>query len=127
MLRHFFIRLDGKYQKIPFDDIRYVEACKNYIRIVTGVKSYMVLITMKQIERVLPQNIFCRIHRSYIVSLNFINAFDHELVYLDGIDLPLSAQFLESLQHKVYIVTSELRSKPVLSNVHISTRISATG
>ena len=127
MLRYFFVRLNGRYQKIPFDDIRYVEACKNYIRIVTGAKSYMVLVAMKQMERILPQNMFCRIHRSYIVSLNFINAFDHELVYLDGIDLPLGEHFLESLHSKVYIVANELRGQPSFSKVHIAPMLSVTG
>jgi two-component system, LytTR family, response regulator len=120
MYKYFFIRLDSKYQKIQFDEIKYVEACKNYIRIVTTKKAHIVLITMKQIERVLPSNLFCRVHRSYIVSLNYINAFDHELVYMDGIELPLSVPFQKPLQNKVMIVTSVLRCrKPVFSNVRV--------
>ena len=125
MYKYFFIRVDSKYQKIQFDEIKYVEARKNYIRIVSTKRSYVVLITMKQIERVLPTNMFCRIHRSYIVSLHHINAFDRELVYMDGLELPISGAFQSTLQNKVMIVFCELRyKKGILSDVKLPQMLS---
>ncbi len=90
MLNFFFIRTDNKYVKVNFHEINYVEACGNYVRIVTPNKSFIVLLSMKQMEKVLPCKLFCRVHRSYIVALNSITAFDHELVYLDNKHIPLS-------------------------------------
>ena len=75
---------------------------------------------MKQLERVLPSHMFCRVHRSYIVSLAYITAFDHELIYMEGMEFPLSSQFQETLQNKVMIVTSELRKRKTLfSNIRV--------
>jgi DNA-binding LytR/AlgR family response regulator len=111
MLHSFFIRIDGKYQGIAFDDIHYVEACKNYVRIVTATQSFLPHVTMKQVEEQLPLNLFCRIHRSYIVSLNKITAFDHEFIYLKKVQLHLGPQYFELLKSKLLIICSEVKNK----------------
>ncbi len=58
----FFIREKGKYVRINFQDVIYVEGCKNYLRIVTVCKAYLVLLTMKKLEQVLPSHSFRRVH-----------------------------------------------------------------
>ena len=121
MLNFFFIRTDNRFVKVNFHEISYVEACGNYVRIVTANKSFIVLLSMKQMEKVLPCKLFCRVHRSYIVALNSITAFDHELVYLDNKHIPLSDYYKNLLQEKVMIVLSEVRHQPKLSNVSIET------
>ncbi len=121
MLNFFFIRTDNKYVKVNFHEISYIEACGNYVRIVTTNKSFIVLLSMKQMEKVLPCKLFCRVHRSYIVSLNSINAFDHELVYLDNKQIPLSDFYKNILQEKVMIVLSDVRNQHRLSNVLVET------
>src|SRR6266536_1728626 len=119
MLNFFFIRTDNKYVKVNFHEISYIEACGNYVRIVTTNKSFIVLLSMKQMEKVLQCKLFCRVHRSYIVALNSIAAFDHELVYLDNKQIPLSDFYKNILQEKVMIVLSEVRGQPKLSNVSV--------
>ncbi len=123
MLNFFFIRTDNKYVKVNFHEINYVEACGNYVRIVTPNKSFIVLLSMKQMEKVLPCKLFCRVHRSYIVALNSITAFDHELVYLDNKHIPLSDFYKNRLQEKVIIVLSDVRNQPKLSNVPVTSLI----
>jgi DNA-binding LytR/AlgR family response regulator len=66
---------------------------------------------MKQMEEYLPQNLFCRIHRSYIVSLNKIEAFDHEYVYLKKMQLYLSPQYFDVLKTKLIIICSDCKQK----------------
>jgi DNA-binding LytR/AlgR family response regulator len=122
VIREFFVKLDGRFQKIRFEDIQYVEAFKNYVRIITSKKIYVVLITLKQMEGVLSSNLFCRIHRSYIVSVSHITAFDQELVYLEGKELPLSTQYHPLLSSKVMIVISELRRKPNPSQLQLHSK-----
>ena len=113
MLQSFFVRHGGKYHRILFDDIIYIEACKNYVCIVTMTQNYSSHVTMKQVEETLPQNLFCRIHRSCIVSINKIQAFDHEFVYLNKQRLPLGPQYVEILKNKVLIPFNELSKKGI--------------
>ena len=69
MLNFFFIRTDNKYVKVNFHAISDVEACDNYVRRYTmhANKSFIVLLSMKQMEKVLLCKLFCRVRRSYIV------------------------------------------------------------
>jgi DNA-binding LytR/AlgR family response regulator len=100
----FFIRNAGKFERIAFRDILYVEACKNYSKIVTEKKSYIVLVTMKKVESALPFHLFCRIHRSFIVSMENISAFDNNSVYLSNREIPIGDQYRNHLEKRVLIV-----------------------
>ena len=76
MFTSFFARVNGKFQNITVDHIQYIEANKNYVRIITDASSYVIHATLNTIEQQLPPNLFCKIHRSYIVAVNKIVAFD---------------------------------------------------
>jgi len=102
----FFIRVPGKYIKLDFRDILYTEGCRNYIRIVLESRVYVVQITMKRIEQILPATQFCRIHRSYIVSLAQILEFDAGTVYLKNRMLPIGDQYKGILEKKVLIANT---------------------
>ena len=108
MQKFFFIRLDGKYVKINFSDIQYVEGCKNYLKIVTERKNYLVLITMKRMEQLLPSHLFKRVHKSYIVSLDGITEFDGNTVYLKDKELPIGHLYKEILEKSVLIAQNEI-------------------
>lgn len=114
MSNDFFVRCDGKYTRIDIRDICYIESLDNYVRIVTASKNYMVLISLRQLEEELPSSHFCRIHRSFIVSLSHISSFDHEAVTLVGKEIiPISPVFKHALQGKVRVLVSDTRSQAV--------------
>ena len=116
MQNFFFIRAAHRYQKIQLGDILYIEACKNYVSVVTEKKSYMVLVSLKQLERMLPSEQFCRVHRSYIVSLDRADGFDQESVFLNQVMIPVGEQYREKLKNSVQILVSETRSAIKLSS-----------
>jgi DNA-binding LytR/AlgR family response regulator len=103
MQNFFFIRMDGKYVKINLNEIIYVEGCKNYIKIITDLKSYMVLITMKRMEELLPASLFQRIHKSFIVSLERVIEFNTESVYLKNKELPIGHLYKGAIERVVVI------------------------
>ena len=103
MQNFFFIRLDGKYVKINFSDIVYVEGCKNYIKIITDLRSYLVLITMKRMEEILPASLFQRIHKSFIVSLEKVLEFNRYSVYLKNKELPIGHLYKGVIERAVII------------------------
>jgi DNA-binding LytR/AlgR family response regulator len=70
----FFVKADKKLIKINFDDILYIEGLKDYVIIRMETGRVITLQTMKSLEERLPQNVFRRIHRSYIINISKITA-----------------------------------------------------
>lgn len=69
-----FVKSDKRLVKIHFDDIIYIEGLKDYVIIRQANTRVITLQTMKSLEAKLPDHIFKRIHRSYIVNIDKINA-----------------------------------------------------
>jgi DNA-binding LytR/AlgR family response regulator len=69
-----FVKADKKLVKIKFDDIVYIEGLKDYVIIRMSEQRIITLQTMKSLEQKLPRQLFQRIHRSYIVALDKIEA-----------------------------------------------------
>ena len=97
---YFFVRADNQNAKIIIDEILYVEAMSEYIRIhFKEGKSLMTFMSIKLMMETLPNDRFMRIHRSYITSLENIKSFRRSEVELnDGTVLPVSATYKEELQ-----------------------------
>lgn len=107
------VKVDLMTRNIKIDDIGYIESEGDYIRIHTvDGQSYMTLMTMKKMEKMLPFDIFCRVHRSYIVNVDRVAALkNRKLLVLDQL-IPLAdsckAAFFEILSHKM-VVLSEMQ------------------
>ena len=69
-----FVKADKKLVKVNFSDILYIEGLKDYVIIRMNESRVITLQTMKSLESKLPSQTFRRIHRSYIINLNKINA-----------------------------------------------------
>lgn len=70
----FFVKADKKLVKVNFEDILYIEGLKDYVIIRQKESRVITLQTMKSLEAKLPDHMFKRIHRSYIVNLGAIDA-----------------------------------------------------
>ncbi len=62
----------GKFFKVDYKDIDYIEGMKNYVAIICGSKKIVSLLNIKDIEEKLPAQQFIRVHKSYIVSISKI-------------------------------------------------------
>lgn len=71
---YFFVKADKKLVKVDFQDIVYIEGLKDYVIIRQNEGRVITLQTMKSLNQRLPDNQFQRIHRSFIVNINKINA-----------------------------------------------------
>ncbi len=76
--RSAFIKVDGEFRNIEFDDILYVAGLKDYVTVhlQSNDQPLVTHITMKAVEDLLPAEKFMRVHRSYIVALDKISAID---------------------------------------------------
>ncbi|MEO1258007.1 MAG: LytTR family DNA-binding domain-containing protein [Bacteroidota bacterium] len=69
-----FVKADKKYVKVKFSEVLYIEGLKDYVIIRTEKGRVITLQTMKSLEQKLPQKMFKRIHRSFIVNIDQIQA-----------------------------------------------------
>lgn len=79
-----------KSEKVLVNNIKWIKAMGDYVKIVTQNKNYVVLSSMKAFISLLPENQFVRIHKSYIVNLKKVINHDSNNVFMDGKLLPLS-------------------------------------
>jgi len=77
-----FVKDRTKLVKVKLEDIIYIEGLKDYIIIYTKDRRIVPLQTLKSFENQLPANQFIRIHNSYIVSFDAIEAIDKEKVQI---------------------------------------------
>jgi two-component system, LytTR family, response regulator len=98
---HFFIRSEQRYVRILFKDVLYVEALKDYVKVVTSGQSFLTALNLKVIEEQLPRDDFMRIHRSYIANLNRIEEIANTDVIVSGNSLPLGDSYREKLFNSV--------------------------
>lgn len=92
---YIFIKSDYKLLKISVDDILYIEGLKDYIKIYTRQKLFLTLMSMTSIEEKLPAGEFCRIHRSYIISLDKIDSVSRHRVVIGEKFIPISIPYRE--------------------------------
>jgi len=107
--------------KVDFREILYIEARKNYTRLVMEPPrpTIVVLVTLKQWERVLPATAFCRIHRGYIVSIDKVQSFDNKHVYLAGERISIGEQYRGALPAAVTLLVNEGARKEVFHGLGI--------
>lgn len=93
-----FIKSEYKSIKVNFSDILYIEGLKDYCKIYTQTGALLTLRSMKEVEQLLPQKMFVRIHRSYIISIDKIKFVSKNAVVIgSNINLPVSSGFKNSL------------------------------
>ena len=91
-----FVKSDYKLIQIQLKDILYIEGLKDYIRIQTeGKEGILTLMSMKSIEDHLPNDIFVRVHRSYIVNINKIKIIERNRIVFDKLYIPISDSYKE--------------------------------
>ena len=92
-----FVKSDSVLIKLDIREIYWVEALADYIAMVTPNKKYVCHSTMKAIEAKLPSSQFMRIHRSYIVRIDKIDAIEDNTVVIDGKLIPVGGTYRERL------------------------------
>lgn len=84
------VKSNYKNEKIKVNEIKWIEAMGDYIKIVTKRKNYVVLSTMKLFITKLPKDSFFRIHKSYTVNLMNVKNYNANFVNVNGKLLPIS-------------------------------------
>jgi len=105
-----FIKETGNtFTRVRYEDIYWIEALENYISISTSNGKFTIHCTMKSIENQLPENLFIRIHRSFIVNISKIETIEDNAVKLklgtENIELPIAKNSKDDLMQKLNVIS----------------------
>jgi DNA-binding LytR/AlgR family response regulator len=90
-----FVKTEYKIQKIYLDDILFIEGLKDYISIYTKKERIITLQSMKKIDEVLPNHLFVRVHKSYIVALDKIESIERSRIMINDKIIPIGDTYRE--------------------------------
>jgi len=92
---YFFFSVGKKKVKVFLDEILYIESLREYVRITTRDKNILTKFQLSAIEELLSRNNFIRIHRSFIVAKDKINAFTATDVEINNKQIPIGRSYKE--------------------------------
>ena len=90
---YLYIKSNGRFEKIGYDEILYLEGANNYVVVHTRQKKYLVYQTLKGMEKQLPARRFLQTHKSFIVATPHIRQIDGDSVCIGEVRIPLSRRF----------------------------------
>jgi two-component system, LytTR family, response regulator len=98
------IKTGGRVSFLSVDDVHYIEAEGNYVRVHNGVRNYLLRETISGLEAQLDPKKFLRIHRSTIVRIDKIKELqpwfhgEYHVILENGKQLTLSRNYRANLQ-----------------------------
>lgn len=102
-----FIRKTKKIVKVPLTEIQYIEVESKYSTLHTNMGKFLIRISLVELMEKLPQNTFIRVHRNYIVNLNYIVEFDYDecTVHLKSGSIAMGRSFKSSIEEQLLMLS----------------------
>lgn len=93
---YIFVKTENRLEKITISEILYIEGMRDYRRIHTLTKKIMTLQNFSELEQMLPSNLICRVHKSYMVALNKIESIERSRINIHKQIIPISDTYKEN-------------------------------
>ena len=90
---HLFIKADGRIYKLLYDDILLAEAQGNYTKIIGSHTTITPNISFTAFEAQLPNELFMRVHRSFIINKSKITHIEGNTVYIQKMPVPIGVNY----------------------------------
>jgi DNA-binding LytR/AlgR family response regulator len=100
-LEYFFIKKDSVLNKVPIQDILWIEALGDYITIHTKDQRFILHTTLKSLENKLNTNKFVRVHRSYIVQIDNIKKVEDTTIFIHDNSIPVGALYKDNFIKRI--------------------------
>lgn len=101
---HLYVNIDRRLVKINIPDIYVIEAKGDYINIKTETKNHLVHATLKKIEEKLPNHLFLKVHRSYIINTSKIVDIEDNSVLIKQDIIPVSRSNRSELMKRLNLL-----------------------
>jgi DNA-binding LytR/AlgR family response regulator len=99
--RFLYLRADRKMVKVWLRDIFYAESLKDYVRIITANGPLVTKTTLAALMDMLPEGEFLQVHRSFVVSVERVDAYAADLVRIGKQELPVGPLYRETVRRKM--------------------------
>jgi DNA-binding LytR/AlgR family response regulator len=99
-----FVKDSGVLKRIAIDDILFLEAMGDYVKVHTPQKFHVVHATLKSIEEKLPSSKFIRVHRSYIVAINKIDYIQEGTITIGKTTIPVADTHKSNLNKRLNLL-----------------------
>ncbi|MGO4291475.1 LytR/AlgR family response regulator transcription factor [Chitinophaga sp. RAB17] len=99
-----FIRDNGILKRIRTEDILFLEAMGDYVKLNTPQKFHAIHTTLKALEEKLPTAKFMRVHRSYIVALDKIESIEDGTILIQKNAIPIADAYRSALNNKLNLL-----------------------
>ncbi|MFV5695280.1 LytR/AlgR family response regulator transcription factor [Flavobacterium sp. LB3P122] len=101
------VKVDGYFIEIELDQLLFAQSFGNYVKLHTIKRTYLASITTSEFEKCLPEKNFIRIHKSYIIALDKIDAAEKDFVIIKKEKLPIGITYrrelIDRLKNKVIL------------------------
>ena len=92
---YIFVKANQKLIRLAYSDIYYVEAFADYVKIFLADKKIVTLQTMKNMEKKLPEDMFNRVHRSFIVNRKLVQSFSTSMCEVNDVKITIGKNYKE--------------------------------
>ena len=99
-----FIKADGKFIRLSYQDILYIESMGDYVKYFTMAKHYLTHSTLKAVEEKMNPNQFMKVHRSYIVNMSKIKDIQDNSIVIDSKVIPISKSLKSDVMIRIRAV-----------------------
>jgi len=98
---HFFVKCNGKIERVILNDLHYVEAMSNYVILHTAGGKLVTYLTIKGILEKLPADKFIQVHKSFIINAGKINSIEGSIIQLDNSRITIGQSFYDDVMSRI--------------------------
>lgn len=101
-----FVKTEYRLEKILLSEILFIEGMRDYRKIHCTDKSIMTLQTFTDFEKDIPSNIICRVHKSFMVSIDKIESIERDRIKIKDQYIPISDTYKQTFYELIYQSTN---------------------
>jgi len=98
---HFFIKCDGKMERILLEELLFVESMQNYVSLQTTTRKFTTLMTLKSMLEKLPTTTFLQVHKSFIINIKKVQSLGDGQVQIKDRLIPISRSRLAAVTQRI--------------------------
>ena len=96
-----FIKTEYRLQKVLLDELLFIEGMRDYRRLHCTEAKIMTLETFGELEAKLPERLFCRVHKSYLVALGKIESVERDRIRIGKELIPVSDTYRQEFYRRI--------------------------
>jgi two-component system, LytTR family, response regulator len=96
------IKADHKLYKVQYSDIKYIEGQREYVSFHVPTGRITALMSLKYLEESLPNELFVRCHKSYIINKKMVEALEGNSLAIQGKSIPIGQSYKENVVREVF-------------------------